>query len=252
MRRPLARGVAALALVVLAAASLLSPASAAASSSSSSSPSRGGKGGAGVVELTADSFDAATAQGDWLVEFYAPWWGHCKQLAPDLERAARQLASEGAGTRVARVDAPEWRSLAIRFNVAGYPTFFHVHNGGAGLGPASREVRRINPDHSLEGIKYAATEGWRGGAPLAWAEGPFGPVAMAKFYAFFYGERVFKAADPAAEWLGVPPIFMQFGLGMVLLCAFTAALIVAAVMLGQRERRLAEEADRRELHPHTE
>ena len=47
-----------------------------------------------VVELTASTFDDVTSEGDWLVEFYAPWCGHCKNLAPDLERAASQLASE--------------------------------------------------------------------------------------------------------------------------------------------------------------
>ena len=47
-----------------------------------------------VVDLTSDSFEhltqAATGAttGDWLVEFYAPWCGHCKHLAPVYEDVA--------------------------------------------------------------------------------------------------------------------------------------------------------------------
>jgi hypothetical protein len=34
---------------------------------------RGGKGEGGVVELTAANFDDLTAEGAWMVEFFAPW-----------------------------------------------------------------------------------------------------------------------------------------------------------------------------------
>ena len=48
-----------------------------------------------VVQLTASDFDARVALGGdalWLIEFYAPWCGHCVRLAPILEDVAPILA----------------------------------------------------------------------------------------------------------------------------------------------------------------
>jgi thiol-disulfide isomerase/thioredoxin len=45
-----------------------------------------------VVALTADTFDAALLRHPYVMaEFYAPWCGHCRKLAPELEAAALQL-----------------------------------------------------------------------------------------------------------------------------------------------------------------
>ncbi len=137
------------------------------------------------------------------------------------------------------MDGTAWRSLSFRFNVNGYPTLYHVHNEGDNrglvgmLGGGTREVRRISVDHSVEGVKEAAKGGWRSfGEPLAWAMGPYGPVALAKFYGLRVGEGIFKIHEPFAEALGVPPIIAGFAMGLVMLVGFTGLLIGFAVWLG--------------------
>ena len=49
--------------------------------------------GSDVIDLTPDNFDKKVINSDsiWIVEFYAPWCGHCQQLKPDYEKAAAAL-----------------------------------------------------------------------------------------------------------------------------------------------------------------
>ena len=46
-----------------------------------------------VVKLTKDNFKKLVTDSDdlWLIEFYAPWCGHCKQLVPAWEESANRL-----------------------------------------------------------------------------------------------------------------------------------------------------------------
>jgi len=84
-----------------------------------------------VVVLTEKSFD------DWiatqplaLVEFYAPWCGHCKSLAPEWSSAAATLReTEPPLAVLAKVDATQEASLAERHGVQGYPTIYAFRYG---------------------------------------------------------------------------------------------------------------------------
>ena len=84
-----------------------------------------------VVTLTEGNFDqvALDPEKDVLVDFFAPWSGHCKNLAPTYELVGKAFKNE-PNVVVARVDADHEKALGERFGVSGFPTikFFSKDN----------------------------------------------------------------------------------------------------------------------------
>ncbi|KAK4476726.1 hypothetical protein RD792_015886 [Penstemon davidsonii] len=87
-----------------------------------------------VVVLTADNFDEIVLdeKKDVLVEFYAPWCGHCKSLAPTYEKVAAAFKLE-EGVVIANLDADKYKDVGEKYGVSGFPTLkFFPKNNKAG------------------------------------------------------------------------------------------------------------------------
>jgi len=73
------------------------------------------------LELDAASFDKHIGRNQVpvLVDFWAPWCGPCRMMAPAYEQAAGLLAPQ---VRVAKLNTEEAQAIAARFNIRSIPT----------------------------------------------------------------------------------------------------------------------------------
>jgi thioredoxin 1 len=81
-----------------------------------------------IVNLTTDTFKTtiAGAATPVLVDFWAPWCGPCKAIAPILE----ELAVEFAGKlRIAKVNIDENDTIAVEHGIRAIPTMLLFKNG---------------------------------------------------------------------------------------------------------------------------
>jgi len=64
-----------------------------------------------------------------LVEFYAPWCGHCKSIKPEYAKAADALVGVEPKVTLAKIDTIENEDIGKEFDVQGFPTLKWFVNG---------------------------------------------------------------------------------------------------------------------------
>ncbi|KAL6062226.1 PFAM Thioredoxin [Balamuthia mandrillaris] len=109
--------------------------------------------GSSVIVLDDKNFDRLVKDGQdepWLIEFYAPWCGHCKKLAPAWEQLAQ--ATKGR-LKVAKVDVPANPELKKRMEIKGFPSILFFNKGEVRHYPGGRTVPEF--------IKFALEDGWK-------------------------------------------------------------------------------------------
>lgn len=147
-----------------------------------------------VVVLTDATFESAVAEGSWLLEFYAPWCGHCKKLAAPFEAAA---AAMSGSVNFGKIDCTANPKLKDHFLIKGYPTIKFLrgkvlrdYKGGRSKedlvrfaksisGDAIRPVNLVGPDGFAD---EQAAEALRAAEPISFIY--VGPKTAPEYLAF--------------------------------------------------------------------
>merc|ERR1712228_76198 len=104
---------------------------------------------AGVKVAVAKNFEelVTKSEKDVLVEFYAPWCGHCKKLTPIYDELGEKMAEEDV--EIVKMDATA-NDVPPEFDVKGFPTLYWLPKG-------SKKPVSYNGGRELDDfIKYIA------------------------------------------------------------------------------------------------
>jgi len=89
----------------------------------------------GVVDLTPENFDQIVNGGKHaLVEFYAPWCGHCKRMTGEFKKLGEIIEADPtlkSRVVVGKVNADTHKELGGKFEVRGFPTILYFGRGKA-------------------------------------------------------------------------------------------------------------------------
>jgi thioredoxin 1 len=104
---------------------------------------------ANVVELTTDNWEQEVVNSDKpvLVDFWAPWCGPCRALAPTIDKLATQFAGK---VKVGKLNTDDSPDVAVRYGISGIPQVL-IFKGGdqprekvVGLQPEAALVKLVN------------------------------------------------------------------------------------------------------------
>ena len=98
-----------------------------------------------VINITLENFEAEVIKSEKtvLVDFFAPWCGPCRMLAPTIE----EIANDRTDVKVCKVNTDEQEELAMRFGIMSIPTLIVFKNG-----EITKKTMGVQPKAAILGL----------------------------------------------------------------------------------------------------
>ena len=78
------------------------------------------------IELTSSDFEVTLSEGVSLVDFWAPWGGPCRMIAPVIEELAEDFDGKA---KICKVNTDEEQDIAVKFGIRSIPTIMFFKDG---------------------------------------------------------------------------------------------------------------------------
>ncbi|KAA0711647.1 Thioredoxin-related transmembrane protein 1 [Triplophysa tibetana] len=176
------------------------------------------------VVVVADGNWTRILEGEWLIQFYAPWCPACQHLQTDWENLGRE--SESLGISVGRVDVTQQPGLSGRFLVTTLPTIFHAKDGN---------FRRYVSSRTIEDLQaYVVDRKWASVEPVPGWRSPSSLLMSGTAHLFRLSVWIRQIHTYLTNTLGIPSwgsyvIFAIFTLFMGLILGLILVLIADCI-----------------------
>ncbi|CAK1549102.1 unnamed protein product [Leptosia nina] len=182
------------------------------------------------IELDEDNW-RQILDGEWMVEFYAPWCPACTGLAPAWKELTNKAQNKKVPMKTAAVDVTQTPGLSGRFVVTALPTIFHVKEGEFRQYKGPRDADSML--EYVEKARWKQTEpvpSWK--APDSWQMG---------FVAFFFklSQALRSIHNMLMETYGLPTwgSYLIFAIGTIFIGALLGLMLVCVIDLLYPPRR---------------
>ncbi len=78
------------------------------------------------IDLTPENFESTVNSGVSLVDFWAPWCGPCRMIAPVIEELAVDFEGKA---NICKVNTDEQQDLAVKYGIRSIPTIIFMKDG---------------------------------------------------------------------------------------------------------------------------
>ncbi|XP_065895589.1 thioredoxin-related transmembrane protein 1-like [Dysidea avara] len=183
-----------------------------------------------VVHVITDSnFSTNCLQGEWMIEFYAPWCPACKGFTDTWNRFGDWGRSHRSDFKVGKLDVTQNAVTAGRFMIMALPTIYHIHDG---------VVRNFDGPRNLDGLKQFM-EVWHNMEALPWWQQPTSTHMFLVGQVYWASQRMTDIQHYLMSEYQLPAylIVIMIGVATILVgCICGGILVCASEMWSRRHR----------------